>query len=92
MMPRRGLTVTTERGASSTAATGLADATADPDHGRVREDRRMQRAWAGYGFLLVIALAAASWTPGLWRLIPVVVFLVLLMLVSPRLSRRYRDR
>lgn len=52
----------------------------------------MQRAWAGYGLLLVIALAAASWTPGLWKLIPVVVLLVLLVLVSPLLSRRFRDR
>lgn len=52
----------------------------------------MQRACAGYGLLLVFALAAASWTPGLWRLIPLFVFLVLLVLVSPRLSRRFRDR
>jgi hypothetical protein len=52
----------------------------------------MQRAWAGYGLMLVIALATASWTPGLWRLIPLVVFLALVLLVSPRLSRRFRDR
>lgn len=52
----------------------------------------MQRTWAGYGFLLVVALAAASWLPGLWRLIPLLVFLVLLLVVSPRLARRLRDR
>jgi hypothetical protein len=51
----------------------------------------MQHAWAGYGLVLVIALAAASWTQGLWRLIPLVAFLALVLLVSPRLSRRFRD-
>src|SRR4051794_34348189 len=74
------------------ASTSLADAMFDTGHGRARQEREMQRAWAGYGLVLVIALAAASWAPGLWRLIPAVVLLVLLVVVSPRLSRRFRDR
>ena len=58
----------------------------------MKQDRTMQRAWASYGLLLVIALAGASWAPGAWRLIPMTVLLVLLLLVSPRLSGRFRDR
>jgi len=58
----------------------------------MRQNRGMQRCWARYGFVLVIALTAALCAPGLWRLIPLLVLLVLQAFVSPGLTRRFLDR